>query len=121
MTDVDAREAATRLIAWQTVNSGELPAHEAVVKDAYIVARALLDACEWRGIESAPVTVPHEPIQVLVWGPGIGVRSGSLHRWRDGAAATVNVSHLGGDAVANWGVTHWQPLPAPPARTEGRK
>jgi hypothetical protein len=75
----------------------------------------------WQPIESAPVTFvegkSYTTVAVMVYGPQTGVCMGTLHRFPD-RKPTVSVSHLGGDAVEHWGVTHWMPLPLPPGEAK---
>lgn len=67
----------------------------------------------WQPIEVAPeadFTVTH-PLECLVWSREIGgVRYGRVWRYKDGAAFG-QANGYGGD----WRITHWMPLPEPPA------
>src|SRR5688572_13094731 len=93
--------------------------------DTMTVARALLSLSareddarqEWQTISTAPDTPGTEEhpwgdsLPADLYGPRIGVQAGSLHRW-PGQPATARIAHLHGDAVADWGVTHWRPRPS---------
>jgi hypothetical protein len=68
----------------------------------------------WQPIESAPVTGRMTGMRVLVWSEQLGIHTAGLHRWEN-SPPIVNVSAFHGDAVEHWGVTHWMPLPDPPA------
>jgi hypothetical protein len=67
----------------------------------------------WKPITEAPErSNAASPVEVLVWGKGLGVRTGRVARYQDGYifAGVSNVSgNIAGDLV-----THWMPLPAPP-------
>lgn len=70
---------------------------------------------EWRPIETAPEcdwTKDHAPTEVLLYSPNFGIRTGQVGRFRDHLFG--HVPNLHGNAVADWGATHWMPLPAAP-------
>lgn len=74
---------------------------------------------EWMPIESAPITNSRDDIwgrmRLMFYSAEIGVNVGDLVRqWQEGSPPVVFISSYHGDAVTNWGVTHWQPLPEPP-------
>ncbi len=70
---------------------------------------------DWQPIESAPPadwTKDEKPTRALLYGPRIGVRDGEVGNFRGHLFGSV--SNLHGNAVEDWGVTHWMPLPPPP-------
>lgn len=71
-------------------------------------------ADDWLPMESAPVTGWRGLIDVLVWSPQLGIKTGRLCRVSADDRPSVDVAAYHGDAVANWGVTRWRPLPSPP-------
>lgn len=80
-------------------------------------------AGEWRGISEAPEDAPIHSIPVLLWGPEMGVRTGTYTKFyadKDQVPFLADGwSVLGSQSE----ITHWQPLPAPPlpAKTGERK
>jgi len=64
---------------------------------------------EWFLVEMAPETAWGKTIDVLLYGPNIGVRSGSLGN--NGGNKYANIASLHGNAIDIWGVTHWARIP----------
>lgn len=89
---------------------------------SYLFAKQLLAALksaegdDWLPMESAPVTGWRGLIDVLVWSPQLGIKTGLLCRVSADDRPSVAVAAYHGDAVANWGVTRWRPLPSPPEK-----
>lgn len=76
---------------------------------------------EWQPIETAPETETDKggwPVRnrVLLWGRNVGVRTGELCNWK--GILSASISNLHGNAVDDWGVTHWMPLPDAPKGPE---
>jgi hypothetical protein len=67
---------------------------------------------EWQPIETAPETGYGISDPVLLWSSQLGIVSGSLGNFKGFRWANVSCYH--GNAIENWGVTHWMPLPEPP-------
>jgi hypothetical protein len=67
----------------------------------------------WQPIVTAPETDLGKTVDVLLYGAGIGVQSGSLGNY--GGLIWANIANLHGNAVEYWSITHWMPLPAAPA------
>ncbi len=73
----------------------------------------------WQLIETAPTSsLDDDPIEILLWiadggekGKG-GISFGRCYRSANGSVKAVPVSYRG-----NYRVTHWQPLPSPPAES----
>jgi len=73
----------------------------------------------WRPINEAPQIKWGEPgFCALVWSAQFGVRDGIIGNSHGHIFA--NVGNLHGNAVDHWGVTHFRPLPPPPAGSEPR-
>lgn len=71
---------------------------------------------DWQTIETAPEVanpLAERPTPALLYSPRFGVRSGGVCRWRGVTYGSVPTLH--GDAVSDWGATHWMPMPEPPA------
>lgn len=68
----------------------------------------------WKTIDTAPPCdlVKVKPTYALLYIPGIGVRSGEVGNYLGKLFGTVPSLH--GNAVDDWGATHWMPLPLPP-------
>ena len=73
---------------------------------------------EWRPIETLPaVESDEDPTTVLLWvadggNDGSGVMAfGCAYKGRRTNARKVRAFHYSGD----WDITHWMPLPEPPA------
>lgn len=79
--------------------------------------------CQWREIATAPdVAWGQEPVNVLLWGKQLGVRTGRACKHPDGSVF-AGVANVNGN-IAEDLATHWQPLPAPPVAlvpAEGEK
>lgn len=69
---------------------------------------------EWQSIETAPETEWGKTTACLLYSREVGVRSGAVGR--NGNHVWAHIASLHGNAVEDWGVTHWMPLPAPPQR-----
>jgi len=71
---------------------------------------------EWQPIETVPPSdiTNGWPIgvRVLLYSKTTGIRSGDIYNWAGRVRASI--TNLHGDAIENWGVTHWMPLPEPP-------
>lgn len=68
---------------------------------------------DWQTIETAPIAdlVTDRPIPCLVWSNEIGaVKLGRAWRYEDGEAVGQADGYNG-----EWNITHWMPLPEPPA------
>lgn len=70
----------------------------------------------WRTIDSAPTSI--DPMlgdvkDCLVYGPEVGRKMGRAWRYPDGRAKAQAYGFHG-----EWEITHWQPLPEPPAAPE---
>lgn len=73
---------------------------------------------DWQPIETAPkVKFGEAPIDVVLYGPGIGVKTGRACAYPDGFVF-AGVSFINGNLVQDGYCTHWMPLPAPPPETE---
>jgi hypothetical protein len=70
---------------------------------------------DWKLISNLPETDPKflgNGIRVLMFSPQFGIRTGEAfnahgRKW-------ANVGNLHGNAIDDWGATHWMPLPEPP-------
>lgn len=92
----------------------EAQAAELAIEEAATALR-LSAGGGWRTIESAPEcdwTKGEKPTEALLYSPQFGVRTGQVGRFRDHLFG--NVANLHGNAIADWGATHWMPLPASP-------
>lgn len=74
---------------------------------------------DWQPIETAPVTnSPMNPwgrIRCMFYSKELGIVIGDLiHEWQLDCLPKAFITNYTGDAVKNWGVTHWKPLPEPP-------
>lgn len=76
---------------------------------------------EWQLIEAHPVNVFPEAgssrgEQRLLYSRRLGIKVGEVCVWPDGdiRGRCASVAAFHGDAIADWGVTHWMPLPDPP-------
>ena len=69
---------------------------------------------EWQPIESAPCHSEwaFSGPPALLYSPRCGVQVGNLAMFPSGPRGRIPGYH--GDAVSDWGVTHWMPLPEPP-------
>lgn len=74
------------------------------------------DANGWLSITTLPESEIKDgwPVRklVLVVSKEFGIRTGTVFNWRGRIGG--NVGSFSGDAFADWGVTHWQPLPGLP-------
>jgi hypothetical protein len=70
---------------------------------------------DWDDIENHAETEFGKPVRRLVHSPKLGIREGDVSKY----AGMVHVSVYGmhGDAVKDWGVTKFKPMPAPPLGT----
>lgn len=67
----------------------------------------------WEPIESVPESqIDEKSADALLYSPKIGIKSGNIKKFPWGVVAGIPGYH--GDAVTNWGVTHWMRLPEPP-------
>jgi hypothetical protein len=74
----------------------------------------------WQPIETAPdVPLAGSPVDVLLHGASIGVRSGRACRYPDGYVF-AGVANINGNLAHDGYVTHWMPLPAAPIAKDGR-
>lgn len=67
---------------------------------------------EWKTIDSAPQKPFGERTSALVYSNKLGVVSATISNFGNGIYVSVNSYH--GNAIENWAVTHWMPLPQPP-------
>ena len=67
---------------------------------------------QWQPIETAPhVGWGNPPVDVLLWGRQLGVRTGRACQYP--GLVYASVEYVGGN-IAQEIATHWMPLPAPP-------
>lgn len=72
----------------------------------------LEQAAQWQPIETAPISDALNPMhRIMMWMPGAGVAFGYVYGDGDGGIMTAPEGYSG----SVWKVTHWMPLPAPPA------
>lgn len=67
---------------------------------------------EWRLVEDMPKTDPRTGIRVLMYSRQFGIRTAEAFNTVHGKWA--NVGNLHGNAIDDWGASHWMPLPEPP-------
>lgn len=86
--------------------------------------RLSVEPSVWQPIDTIPVTATEADLwdcfHCLLYGPRMGVQSARVHRFT-GQAPTGSVGHLSGDAVGDWGATHWMPKPLPPEFPETKE
>ena len=67
---------------------------------------------EWQSIDDAPkVGWGEHPVDVLLWGRQLGVRTGRACQYP--GLVFASVANVNGN-IAQELATHWMPLPAPP-------
>lgn len=67
----------------------------------------------WRSIETVPEVVFGQRYRALLYSSQLGVVTGECGRFMGSPFANVPCFH--GNAVNDWGVTHWMPLPEAPS------
>lgn len=70
----------------------------------------------WQSIDTAPrVAIGASPVEVLLYGPSIGVKTGTAAVYPCSPADYVfaGVSYIAGN-IAFTNATHWMPLPEAP-------
>lgn len=78
-------------------------------------ALELADRMQWQPIDKLPVIQHDEVFHALLWGSKVGVHIGRCGIMFDKPFAYI--SHLHGNAIGFWGVTHFMPLPQPPKKS----
>jgi len=75
---------------------------------------------EWKPIESHPVTMPNDGSlpKSLLYSPVLGIVIGTVAMYSDRMEPVATVPGFHGNAIDDWGVTHWMPLPEPPAKVK---
>lgn len=68
---------------------------------------------DWRPIETVPEVVFGQRYRALLYSRQLGVVTGECGHFMGSLFATVPCFH--GNAVDDWGVTHWMPLPEAPS------
>lgn len=103
-----------------------------VYRDAYEAAEQALTAYEshlqasgmavvpgWQPIETAPIWEWDTPrFRALLYSPSLGIVTGECGRFM--GEAFGHVAAFSGNAVKDWGVTHFMLLPSPPASPDGK-
>lgn len=106
----EAAEYTARRIACDVYGFGaeECPVHAQWVYDAHAGLRAKLERAEdqlrWRDVKTEPL--PHHG-RVIVW---------RGHAWPP--YVKIGVQKEGGSCSGEYEITHWMPLPEPPAPTQ---
>lgn len=71
----------------------------------------------WQPIETAPKCAGFDTgHQALLYSPSVGIHTGHIGSHTFGLVGSISGFH--GCAIRDWGVTHWMPLPDPPAKEE---
>lgn len=72
---------------------------------------------EWQPITTVPAQkVMNPPHEVLLYGRRVGIRTGTAANY--GGYLYAGVAFINGNLIESGHVTHWMPLPSPPAGSE---
>ncbi len=112
---IEKYDTVLSVLADEAVPDEQMEGNEAAQAVRALMLRGVIR--QWRPIESAPASALREdgfpvPVTALIYGPRIGVRTAEIIVW--GGDRHANVSGLHGNAIADWGATHWMPPPTSP-------